>query len=124
MGKKQKPSASAAGVAMMRAIEAQKTGRSPDLRRSLRPCADTAWLHVRPAKVDDHSGLYDRMAPGAVSFLVGRERYIDDFLKTCLSEGLDQVVLLGAGYDTRPLPHPRNREDARVRNRSSCHPGG
>ena len=52
------------------------------------------------------TGLYDRMAPGAVSFVVGRERYIDDFLKTCLGEGLYQVVLLGAGYDTRPYRIP------------------
>jgi methyltransferase (TIGR00027 family) len=106
MGKKQKPSASAAGVAMMRAIEAQK----PEEAR----ICDDPYAHAliqrgftyALLKWMINSGLYDRMAPGAVSFLVGRERYIDDFLKTCLSEGLDQVVLLGAGYDTRPYRIP------------------
>jgi signal transduction histidine kinase len=37
------------------------------------------------------SGLYERMAPGAEAFIVGRERYIDDYLEACLGEGLDQA---------------------------------
>jgi methyltransferase (TIGR00027 family) len=104
--KKQKTSASAAGVAMMRAIEMLKP-------EGVRICDDPyAQALIQPGftyallKWMINSGLYDRMAPGAVSFLVGRERYIDDFLKTCLREGLDQVVLLGAGYDTRPYRIP------------------
>lgn len=52
------------------------------------------------------SGLYERMAPGAEGFIVGRERYIDDYLKARLAEGLDQVVLLGAGFDTRAFVSP------------------
>jgi methyltransferase (TIGR00027 family) len=106
MEKKQKASGSAAGVAMMRAIETLKPEGS-------RIC-DDPYAHALMqggfmyslVKWMIESGLYDRMAPGAVSFVVGRERYIDDFLKTCLSEGLDQVVLLGAGYDTRPYRIP------------------
>lgn len=47
------------------------------------------------------SGLYGRFFPGAIEFITARERYIDDFLKACLSKGLDQVVVLGAGFDTR-----------------------
>lgn len=47
------------------------------------------------------SSLYGRLAPGAVEFIIARERYIDNYLKTCLKEGLDQVVILGAGFDTR-----------------------
>src|SRR5262249_10896737 len=52
------------------------------------------------------SGLYARMAPGALEFILAREQYIDDFLKACLSEGLDQVVILGAGFDTRAYRIP------------------
>ncbi|MGD0877693.1 MAG: SAM-dependent methyltransferase [Anaerolineales bacterium] len=106
MGKKQKPSASAAGVAMMRAIETLKPEGS---RICDDPYADALMqggFTYALLKWMIESGLYDRMAPGAVSFVVGRERYIDDFLKICLSEGLDQVVLLGAGYDTRPYRIP------------------
>ena len=47
------------------------------------------------------SGLYARLSKGAMEYITARERYVDDFLKACLAEGLDQVVLLGAGFDTR-----------------------
>ena len=46
------------------------------------------------------------MAPGAAAFILLRERYIDDFLKAQLIEGLEQVVILGAGYDTRAYRIP------------------
>lgn len=47
------------------------------------------------------SGIYERISRGAMEFITVRERYIDDYLKACLSEGLDQVVILGTGFDTR-----------------------
>jgi len=53
------------------------------------------------SKLTVDSGLYGRFFPGAIEFITARERYIDDFLKACLREGLDQVVVLGAGFDTR-----------------------
>jgi methyltransferase (TIGR00027 family) len=34
-------------------------------------------------------------------FLLARERYIDDVLKDYLDQGLPQLVILGAGYDSR-----------------------
>ena len=55
------------------------------------------------------SGLYERIAPGAVGFIIGRERYIDDYLKACLGDGFNQVVILGAGFAryTRAFRIPR-----------------
>lgn len=98
---KKQPSGTAAGVAFLRAIEAQK----PDAERvCYDPYARTlipGGISYTLSKLVVDSGLYDRMSPGAVSFVVGRERYIDDFLKTRLTEGLDQIVILGAGFDTR-----------------------
>jgi len=89
---------------MLRAIESQK----PEAERI---CDDP---YARPlttglmnsfifalSKWMINSGIYGRMAPGAAEFVVARERYIDDFLKACLGKGLDQVVILGAGFDTR-----------------------
>lgn len=58
------------------------------------------------SKLIIQSGLYDRISPGAMSFVVGRERYIDDYLVAGLHDGLDQVVLLGAGFDTRAYRIP------------------
>jgi methyltransferase (TIGR00027 family) len=93
-------STSAAGVALLRAIETQK----PEAERI---CYDPIARAFLPgisytlSKLVIDAGIYERMAPGAAAFVVVRERYIDDFLKASLAEGLDQVVLLGAGFDTR-----------------------
>ncbi len=99
--KQNQSSQSAAGVAIFRAIETAKP-------ESMRICNDPlaqplvgGGLLYGLTKWMIQSGLYDRMAPGAVGFIVARERYIDDLLKAALKEGLDQVVLLGAGFDTR-----------------------
>ena len=98
---KTRPSKSAEGVALLRAVEMHK----PEAERI---CYDpyaraliTGGISSFLSKLFIESGIYERMAPGATAFVIGRERCIDDFLKACLSEGLDQVVLLGAGFDTR-----------------------
>ncbi len=36
-----------------------------------------------------------------MGFLVARERHVDEYLRTCLAEGIEQLVILGAGYDAR-----------------------
>ena len=36
-----------------------------------------------------------------MGFIVARERYIDDYLQSCIDGGLEQLVILGAGYDPR-----------------------
>ena len=99
--KKNQSSRSAEGVAALRAIESQK----PESKRiCYDPFADMLIPHSISFSISKFiitSGMYERMVPGAMAFVTGRERYIDDFLKTCLNEGLDQVVILGAGFDTR-----------------------
>jgi methyltransferase (TIGR00027 family) len=47
-------------------------------------------------------GLIDRRWPGPRPSAVARTRVIDDALESALTSGLDQLVLLGAGYDSRP----------------------
>ncbi len=42
-----------------------------------------------------------RMLPGMFGGLVARTRFIDDYLLNCLENGVEQVVILGAGYDAR-----------------------
>lgn len=41
----------------------------------------------------------DRVVQGVMTFVLARHRAMDDLLK--VQDGLEQVVLLGAGYDTR-----------------------
>src|SRR5215203_2587923 len=101
--KQKQSSTTAEGMALVRAIEAS---RPPDKRICYDPIARALVnpLSVFLSKLVIDSGIYDRIfAPGvgAIEFITARERYIDDFLKACLSEGLDQVVILGAGFDTR-----------------------
>lgn len=39
--------------------------------------------------------------PGVHNSLSARVRYFDDFVKKSIDEGLEQLIILGAGYDTR-----------------------
>ena len=93
-------STTAEGVAIVRAIETSR----PEGKRI---CYDPIARSMVPgykfffSKLIIDSGLYGRFFPGTIEFITARERYIDDFLKACLSKGLDQIVILGAGYDTR-----------------------
>lgn len=50
--------------------------------------------------------IADVLAPGVRGFTVGRTRYIDDALAAALREGIDQVVIIGAGYDSRAYRIP------------------
>jgi len=42
-----------------------------------------------------------RFSPGLTAFVLCRHRFMDDAFDAALSIGVDQVVVLGAGYDTR-----------------------
>jgi methyltransferase (TIGR00027 family) len=50
--------------------------------------------------------LRDKRMPGSLGGILLRTRYIDDTLVTKLNTGLDQVVVLGAGFDTRAYRIP------------------
>ena len=50
--------------------------------------------------------LGERQAPGTWGGLLCRIRYMDDTLSDALREGLEQVVILGAGSDTRAIRIP------------------
>ena len=43
----------------------------------------------------------EKILPGMFGGVVARTRYIDDYLKDCLNDGLEQLVILGAGFDSR-----------------------
>jgi methyltransferase (TIGR00027 family) len=44
----------------------------------------------------------DGVAPGIFGAQICRTRYIDDAVQAALSQGIGQMVILGAGLDTRP----------------------
>jgi len=51
----------------------------------------------------------DRRWPGVRSSVVARTRLIDDVISTALDEGIEQLVVLGAGFDSRAYRMPRLR---------------
>jgi len=47
-------------------------------------------------------GMYaEKAGPGSYGWTIARHRYIDDYLIDCINGGIEQLVILGAGYDTR-----------------------
>lgn len=95
---------SAAGAARVRAIataEPDPKVRNPDslatgfLEPELDPQADS------PEKVVELSETVEQMLPGAYHFHNARTMYIDSLLRKQLNDGVKQIVLLGAGYDSR-----------------------
>jgi methyltransferase (TIGR00027 family) len=103
--KQQQSSTTAEGMALTRAIESAKPA---DKRICYDPIARSlvSGFKYTLSKLAIDLGLYASAAPGAIEFIIARERYIDDYLSACLREGLDQVVILGAGFDTRPYRIP------------------
>ena len=43
----------------------------------------------------------ERIAPGMVGYIAGRVRYVDDYLEARIDDGIEQLVIMGAGYDSR-----------------------
>ena len=105
--RKGKPSATAEMVCSWRALEATLP---PDWRIVDDPFARGFLGAVRGGLVDGAAALpatarrallrrLDQALQGAVTFTLARHRAIDELILATPSE---QVVLLGAGYDTRP----------------------
>ena len=99
-------------MAMFRAIEsAQPEGRrlfndpfaamfvGTPLRRVVR------WSAM-PILGSVLQGIIDRLWPGARSSGVARTRLIDDWIAVSIANGSQQLVLLGAGFDSRPWRMP------------------
>ena len=59
-----------------------------------------------PGVASGYLALGDSRCPGVWGGLMCRIRYIDDTLSDALKEGFGQVVILGAGSDTRALRIP------------------
>jgi methyltransferase (TIGR00027 family) len=107
--RKNQSSLTATGIAITRAVESEKPA---DERICFDPYARQfvqAWMYCLLGFFIK-SGYAELRGPGVNGFLMARERYIDDVLQKFLNEGLLQLVILGAGYDSRAyrfkLPGP------------------
>lgn len=105
-------------VALFRAIESARGERrrlfhdpyAPlFLRPKMRRLLSLVQLPVIGPAIISYS---DNKWPGVRSAAVGRTCYIDEKLRAALAAGIDQVVILGAGYDCRAY---------RIAELSKCH---
>ncbi len=98
--RKDQSSLTAAGIALARALECDRPAGS-------RICYDPYARRFVPGWMYHLLGFFVKLGytewrgPGVFGFLVARDRYIDDVLQSALTEGLQQLVILGAGYDSR-----------------------
>lgn len=98
--RKEQSSLTALGIAMARAVESAKP---PDERIVYDPFARRfvpGWLYA-VMLFFFKTGYVEWRGPGVFAFLMARERYIDDTLQGCLESGIKQLVILGAGFDSR-----------------------
>lgn len=98
--RKNQTSITALGIAVLRAVESEKPEGEricydPYARRFL-----PGWFY-HMMRFFILSGYAERRGKGVLGFLAARERYIDDYLTRRLHEGIDQLVILGAGFDSR-----------------------
>ncbi len=63
---------------------------------------ETISLYQDPVKAKEMADFAMKTFPGVYGSVAARVRYMDDTLKACIDDGLEQLVILGAGYDTRP----------------------
>jgi len=94
-------------VALFRAIESslppdRRLFEDPHAKRFLSPrLALIAWLCRLPGVPDIVSRFIDRRWAGARSSAVARTRFIDDAIREAVGDGIGQLVILGAGFDSR-----------------------
>ena len=92
-------------MALSRAIETRKPAAEricddPFAERFLGP-KYRMLLWGRPIR-DVVEGQIERRFAGHQYYVIARTRYFDDFLQQRLAGGAEQLVILGAGYDSRP----------------------
>jgi methyltransferase (TIGR00027 family) len=109
--RKAQASGTAIGAAVVRAIESEKPAHEricydPFARKFI----DT-WVYLL-MKVFAWYGEWH--TKGGLTFIVCRCRYIDDYLQECLKSGVAQLVILGAGLDSRAYRNELNQGVARV----------
>jgi methyltransferase (TIGR00027 family) len=96
--KKTQASGTALGTAAMRAIESERPANE---RICYDPFARKLTNTLFYLLIKLLAGYGERRTHGALTFIVCRCRYFDDYLQECLKSGTAQLVILGAGLDSR-----------------------
>ncbi|HEX3014498.1 MAG TPA: class I SAM-dependent methyltransferase [Methanobacterium sp.] len=102
---RENPSKMAEGIAMQRFGESSKPENG-------RICYDPYAVHFISPEIIEFGMKHpeeaktlientEKLFPGLSSSIMARVRYFDDFVKKSIEKGIEQLVILGAGYDTR-----------------------
>lgn len=99
------PSKMAEGIALHRCAESLlpedvRLFSDPYAIRFLDP-AMVAWAKDHPVEGQAMADEIERKMPGWSNAIRGRIRFFDDIVQDAVGEGFSQLVILGAGYDTR-----------------------
>ena len=98
---KLRPMSTARGVALVRAVEmlrpeAERIASDPFARSFV------SGFNVQGLRLMLATGMSRLMGiEPMITFAIVRERYVEDLIRREAQRGLDQVVILGAGFDTR-----------------------
>ncbi|MCP3901006.1 MAG: class I SAM-dependent methyltransferase [Desulfobacteraceae bacterium] len=102
--KEQKASRSAGIIAAHRAMESYKDSEDricyDPFARQFLPSNFTV-IGETEASEEDALELFKMIVPGFHEFFIARTKYIDEYLLNSINAGLEQLVILGAGYDSR-----------------------
>jgi len=105
------PSRTAEHMALFRALESSRPKdrlfEDPFAELFLRPPFRFLLLVSRAGRLRalvNHS--IDVAGPGARSSAIARTRFIDDAVRSALDDGVQQIVILGAGFDCRAYRMP------------------
>jgi len=96
--KKTQTSTTAKGIAAIRAIESE---RPADQRICYDPLARKFTANGFYITVKWFARYGERVAPGFQGYLLCRCRYFDDYIAKCVKDGFAQLIILGAGLDSR-----------------------
>lgn len=95
------PMSTARGVALVRALEMRRPERERITSDPYAAHFADRWL-MWATRLSIATGLSNLMGvEGMINFALLRERYVDDLMRSELAGGAAQIVVLGAGFDTR-----------------------
>lgn len=110
-------SKTAKGVAACRAAEAERPANTRVLDDSLvRKLLGPGWTVLGTSRLPHRIALwlFDLFVPGLQEYLAARARHIDECVRSRVADRTTQLVILGAGYDTRAYRLDGLRDRVRV----------
>jgi len=78
-------------------------------------CQLLPWFLRPMVKTSAARAIFKRMAPdGLYHYVVARTKYIDDVCRRALAQRFSQILIFGAGFDTRALRFQQLSQDSRI----------